>query len=268
MFWLSLLACVRDSPPTKPFPEGPTTTTAPVTDTEPTEPTEPTEDTWDGPRELRGLWVTRWGYSGEQDVRDTIAAAAAANFNAVFLQVRGTFDAFYSSPVEPWSSLMTGTLGQDPGWDALAVGVDEAHLRGLELHAYLNVFPFWRGLDEPTASDPEHARRAHPEWVVADRDGTPMALNDSYIFASPGNSEVRAHVAAVAADIDAHYDVDGIHLDYIRYPGSGYSHDAASVAAWDGSTSWEDFQREQVNLTVQGVSEAVSVPVTAASRAV
>ncbi len=215
--------------------------------------------------ELRGLWVTRWGYKTPDDVRRTLHAAADANFNAVFLQVRGTFDALYASPIEPRSALQTGTLGQDPGWDPLAVAVEVAHARGLELHAYLNTFPLWRGTEPPTAADPAHAWSAHPDWVLAPAGGEPMALNDGYVFANPAHAGVRERVAAVAADIDRRYDVDGIHLDYIRYPGRGVYQGPDDMPGLSDEPAYRGrLQREWVNQTVAGVSAVVQVPVTAA----
>lgn len=227
-------------------------------------------DGTDGPaalQEMRGIWVTRWTYSSATDVEAILADVAAAGFNTVFFQVRGSFDAFYASPLEPWSDLLTGTLGQDPGWDPLAVAVEAGHTQGLEVHAYLNVFPFWRGTAPPAESSPRHGYLESPAWLVAGPDEVPMALNPSYVFASPGNPAVQERVAAVAADIAERYDVDGIHLDYVRYPGAEYSHDAVSEARFvsEGEgRSWEDWQRAQVKETVAGVSAGVSVPVTAA----
>ena len=215
--------------------------------------------------ELRGLWITRWGYKTEADVRRTLAAAAEANFNAVFLQVRGTFDALYPSELEPWSALLTGELGQDPGWDPLAVAVDAARQHGLQVHAYLNTCPLWRGPEPPSASEPTHAYSAHPDWVLADSDGVPMALNDGYVFADPAHPEVRARVAAVAADIAGRYDIDGIHLDYIRYPSSGVWRAPADMPGVSDEPAYRHrLQRGWVTETVAGVGRAVDVPVTAA----
>ena len=218
-------------------------------------------------QELRGIWITRWTYTSAADVEAILADVAAAGFNTVFFQVRGTFDAFYASTLEPWSDLLTGTLGQDPGWDPLAVAVEAGHTQGLEVHAYLNVFPLWRGSTPPAESTPRHAYLEAPAWLVAGGDGVPMALNPSYVFASPGNLGVQQRVAEVAAEVAARYAVDGIHLDYIRYPGAAYSRDAVSEARFvsEGEgLSWEDWQREQVKATVAGVSDRVAVPVTAA----
>jgi uncharacterized lipoprotein YddW (UPF0748 family) len=225
-------------------------------------------DTGDGgPREMRGIWVTRWSFQSPDEVGTIIDEVKNAGFNAVFIQVRGNFDALYDSPIEPWSRELSGTLGQDPGWDPLDEAVRRGHDAGLQVHAYLNTFPFWSGTSPPPDTSPEHAYNAHPDWLVADGSGTPMALNSSYVFASPGNAEVRARVAAVAHDIASRYAVDGIHLDYIRYPGPDYSHDAASEAAFAGSSeglSWADWERRQVVETLRGVYDASGIPVTAA----
>lgn len=217
--------------------------------------------------ELRGLWVTRWSYSSPGDIEAILDDALLGGFNVVFFQVRGSFDAYYDSAHEPWAKGLTGTLGQDPGWDPLDHAVTEAHLRGLQLHAYLNTFPLWAGTTPPDSVGIPHALETHPEWLVADSSGTAMALNSSYVFASPGNSAVREHVAKVAADIADNYDVDGIHLDYIRYSSPDMSHDAASEAAYaasGGGRSWEDWQRDQVIATAAGVKAVVDVPVSAA----
>lgn len=213
--------------------------------------------------ELRGVWVDRWTFSSAADVEEIIDNSAAAGFNAVYFQVRGNADAYYNSAYEPWASRLSGTLGHDPGWDPLAVAIDRAHSNGIQLHAYVNAFPFWAGSTLPTESTPRHALLEHPEWLVADSSGTPMALNSSYVWMSPGNPEVRQRLADVAADIADHYDVDGIHLDLVRYPGSTYSYDAISRSEWDGS-DYGDWQRARVVEAVAGVQDAVNVPVTAA----
>jgi uncharacterized lipoprotein YddW (UPF0748 family) len=213
--------------------------------------------------ELRGVWVDRWTFSSEDDVRTIMQNAARAGFNTVFFQVRGNADAYYQSSYEPWAKGLSGTLGRDPGWDPLAVAIEEGHAQGLDVHAYINAFPFWAGTTPPTESTPRHALLAHPEWLVAGSDGEPMALNASYVWMSPGNTEVQERLADVARDITNRYEVDGIHLDLVRYPGADYSHDAASEANYDGS-GWEDWQRAQVVEAVAGVYALSPVPVTAA----
>ena len=224
-----------------------------------------------GKREARGVWMSRFEYTAEplrqnpgatQDhVRGVFERARKARFNMVFFQIRGNADAFYEPGLEPWSALLTGTLGKSPGWDPLEFAIAEAHGQGLELHAWMNTFPVWRGPARPTESFPRQIVLDHPEWIVCDSSGTPMPLEQrGYVWGSPGNPAVREHVLNVVRDLVLRYDIDGIHFDYIRYPEdspkAGYSHDSVSVARFNSPDSnpaflsWEDWQREQVNTFV------------------
>jgi len=219
-----------------------------------------------GTAEARGVWVTRWEYTTNLDtlaaetqkaaVRALFREARDARLNFILFQVRGSADAFYRSEIEPWAAELTGTLGQDPGWDPLEFAVNAAHELGLELHAWINTFPCWRDTLPPPAAMPEHILNVHPEWVVADSGGSPMEMNGAYLSLSPGIPAVREHIKRVALDIAARYDIDGIHFDYIRYPEGagerGYSHDRISTARFNSpegnphKLSWEEWQREQV----------------------
>ena len=219
-----------------------------------------------GKREARGMWMSRFEYatknadSSKAKITHLFEKARHAKLNMVLLQVRGSGDAYYKSEYEPWSELLTGSLGKDPGWDPLQYAVDEAHRLGLELHVWINTFPIWRGNTLPPETAPRSAMLAHPEWIVCEKDGTPMKYdppNNNYVWISPGNPAARQHVLNVVKDIVGRYDIDGLHFDYIRYPeGSvqkGYSHDAVSVARFKsvegnpGSLSWEHWQRDQLS---------------------
>ncbi|RMG19497.1 MAG: hypothetical protein D6729_05085 [Deltaproteobacteria bacterium] len=215
------------------------------------------------PVELRGLWVTRWNYDSPADVERIFEQAAAAGFNAIFFQVRGTADAYYDSSLEPWAERLTGTLGEDPGWDPLAVAIESGRREGLEVHAWLNTVPAWSGATPPAESTPRHIYLAHPEWIMQDASGTPMPLGDGYVCVSPGIPEVQDHIVAVVEDLLSKYAVDGIHLDYIRYYGPQYSHDPVSLARYeaaraaDPTTTFEDWQRDQVTELVRRVYQRV-----------
>ncbi|MCK4689947.1 MAG: family 10 glycosylhydrolase, partial [Candidatus Marinimicrobia bacterium] len=90
----------------------------------------------------------------KQYIKDTFSKAKNANLNMIFFQVRGNGDAFYKSNYEPWSNMLTGTLGKDPGWDPLEFATETAHELGLELHAWINTFPAWRGIEDPINTIP------------------------------------------------------------------------------------------------------------------
>ena len=214
--------------------------------------------------EARGIWINRWAFSDAQDVEDAIRRCAAYGFNQVYLQVRGRADAFYNSAYEPWAKEL-GTLGVDPGWDPLQVAIDTAHSEGIELHAWLNVMTVWSGSTAPADNTtPLHMWHAHPEWRMVDSSGSAMDLGaGEYQWVSPGIPEVVEHIANVAQDIVDNYDVDGIHLDRIRYPGTDYSYDTVSntrfAAAQQDSPSLTraQWQRDQITHVVAAIHERI-----------
>lgn len=250
----------------------------------------------DAPVELRSIWVTRWDYRTAEDVARIMDNCAAFGFNAVFFQVRGNGTVYYSSAIEPWAWELTSdgpeTTGRDPGWDPLAVAIREAHARGLELHAYVNVFPAWRTQQyAPPASGQLWWSR--PDWFMADASGRRMIprdrsvnpeVGDWYSFLSPGVPEVQDYLASVFGELASKYEIDGIHYDYIRYPfeirevQEGYatrgdslgnwSYDAVSLARFSRETgaaspdtdpaAWRDWRVAQVTATVRKIHQAVS----------
>lgn len=187
--------------------------------------------TGDGPTpkvltEARGLWVTRWDFSSPEDIAQIMERISKAGFNQVYFQVRGAADAYYRSSLEPWAAALTGKLGRDPGWDPLQVAIEQAHARELELHVWLNVCTGWKGKKPPGRSKPKHMLRAHPEWRMRDENGKPMPYSDgAYVFVNPAHPGFQRHIEAVVAEIVSFYAVDGLHLDYTRYPASGFSTD-------------------------------------------
>ena len=242
------------------------------------------------PEEVRALWISRFDLgsppSKQARLEELINRAADAGFNVILLQVRATGDAYYQSNVEPWTYRLTSSriadLGRDPGWNPLAVAVRTAHTRGIELHAYLNAFTTWEcGRGAPPHTQPEHAYWAfanydpetkayEPGWRVHARiNGTPTPMGDGktdpvacseYVWASPGFERVHRQNIAVIRDILTHYDVDGIHLDRVRYPGRQYSHDPESHASWQATApglSFENWQRDNLSRWIAQYQSAI-----------
>jgi uncharacterized lipoprotein YddW (UPF0748 family) len=210
--------------------------------------------------EARALWVTRFEYSTPDDVRAVVNAAADARFNVVLFQIRGAGDAYYRSTLEPWAARLSGTLGQDPGWDPLQVAIETAHARGIELHAYFNVFSAWSATGAPGASpagQPTHALTLHPEWVEQDAQGETNL--GEYQWFAPGIEAVRTHTVAVARELLNTYDVDGLHLDRIRYAGksAGYNALEREAFAASGATDFDAWRTEQVNAMVRSLHQLV-----------
>lgn len=227
--------------------------------------------------EFRGMWVTRFDWTTGTEPADPlkidqiVADAASAGINAIFFQVRGAADAYYTPGLEPWAERVSGNYGQPPNpyWDPLAYFVEKAHAQGIQLHVYLNVYPVW---DDCTTPPDENANPRPFYYQLRDAHGStgnkPNGLqwttNDelscsTYWRATPASVFADNHLVAVATDIVTRYNVDGIHLDHIRYADIATSCDPVSESAAaipcfttppTGYSSWEDWQRAQINGTV------------------
>jgi len=234
-------------------------------------------------QEARALWVNRWDYGSAATIRQVMENARRANFNIVYFQVRGPSDARYPSALDPCSPRLCDRLGGVPTWDPLEVAVREAHARGLQLHAWINALSGWesenasrcRQLRPSAAGQPNHVLVDHPEWAMHTRGGRPMACpnGDEYVYLSPAHAGVRTHLARVAADVVRRYEVDGVHLDRIRYPGAAFGWDPAALAAFGHDPAadpqgWARFRRDLVNLVVKETHDSIHavrpVPLSAA----
>ena len=238
-------------------------------------------------REFRGVWVSRFDWTGyhvtptEATIDTLVHNVAMAHFNAILFQVRGIGDAFYTPGLEPWSARLTGeptkTLGVNPGWDPLAHLISQAHKSGIQVHAYINVFPAWicqQGAP-PDATSPMHLfwtlsySTAGDAWRIWTASG-PQSYEtcSDYLWATPALSLTRDHVAAVATDLVTRYDVDGVHLDLVRYPSSNTSYDPFTRQAYTDAlvlsptltfTQWQPvYQRAQISGFVSQVYSAIT----------
>ncbi len=162
----------------------------------------------------RTIWVDRWDWRSPQDIERVMADCQAAGFTAVMFQVRGNGTALWRSAAEVWSEKFDH---KDPGFDPLATAVAAAHGRGMQLHAWLNVFPGWSGAKPPT--DPRQLWQARPDWFLQDRDGDRQSLaQGKYVTLNPCLPEVRRYIADLCRELATGYRIDGVHLDYVRFP--------------------------------------------------
>jgi len=217
------------------------------------------------------IWVTRQDYRTAGDVKRIVHDCAQGGFNTVLFQVRGNGTAFYRSTFEPWADELGG---KHPGYDPLELACREAHRRGLALHAWVNVMPAWQGPDPP--KNPSQLYNRHPEWFWYDRHGRRQPLVHRvgkherawYVSLNPCLPEVRGYLVAVCREIVRRYDVDGLHLDYIRFPDEpvvpgeaipDYPRDERTLALFkqatgstpDGSpAAWDRWRTEQVTRLV------------------
>jgi uncharacterized lipoprotein YddW (UPF0748 family) len=173
-------------------------------------------------REFRAAWIatvanidwpSRPGLPADvqrAELASLLDQAAAIGLNAVVFQIRPCADAFYASPLEPWSEYLSGTMGRppEPFYDPLEFAVAEAHARGLELHAWFNPYRV-RQSGAKTPAAPTHASQALP--AIVRRYGP-------YLWFDPGEPAAADRFLAVVTDVVRRYDVDGVHIDDYFYP--------------------------------------------------
>ena len=201
--------------------------------------------------EVRAVWVVRFTMTSEQAVRDMVADADRNGINTLIVQVRGRADAFYSSSIEP-----RGESLRDAGpFDPLELVIQEAHARGMAVHAWVNTHLVWGPAALPES--PAHILNAHPDWLSVPRElGREMVGIDPFddrfvggliqyakdnsttvegVYTSPSHPAVQDRVHAIWLDLAARYDLDGLHFDYIRFPSAQYDY---SIGALERFRLW------------------------------
>ena len=197
----------------------------------------------------RAVWVSylEWQQvdfaTADTFIKDTGAMLdniRALGATVVLAQVRPFGDALYPSAYFPFSHICTGEQGCDPGYDPLALLVEAAHARGLELEAWVNPYRIQAGLVPALcAASPA---RLHPDWVK---------YTDTGAYLDPASAAVRQYIADGVGELCAGYAIDGIHFDDYFYPTTDPAFDAADYAA-DGSTlTQDDWRRENVNALME-----------------
>ena len=254
------------------------------------------------PGELRGVWVLRTTLTSPAAIERMVDAAANAGLNAIFVQVRGRGDAYYASRIEPRGAALAK---QPAAFDPLAQTIRLAHARGIAVHAWVNVGLVSDAIGLP--GDPDHIIRRHPEWLMVPRELADYAARTGPrdrgyltrlttwtraniarvegLYASPIPADARAHAARIAGDLASRYALDGLHLDYVRYPHDGFDYSRAALAAFRADVArdlraaelatldaraktapaifterypqrWENFRRARVTALVAGMADA------------
>lgn len=173
--------------------------------------------------EVRAAWITTaygldWPHTHattpqgirkqQQELIEILDRLKAANFNTVLFQARTRGDVFYPSATEPFSVVLTGKAGKNPGYDPLAFAVEECHKRGMECHAWMVAIPLGNKAQVNSLGN---------RSVVRQKKEICVAYKNEY-FLNPGHPETKVYLMKLVKEIVDNYDIDGIHLDYLRYP--------------------------------------------------
>ncbi|HVO10407.1 MAG TPA: family 10 glycosylhydrolase [Vicinamibacteria bacterium] len=234
------------------------------------------------PTEVRGLWVIRTALVSPTEVDRVVDAAAAAGFNALFVQVRGRGDAFYRSTLAPRSPLLER---QPRDFDPLARLLARAHVRRLAVHAWVNVL-LAAHFGQPLP--PGHVLGRHPEWAMVPKSAATAALvatgarrlqlvmeagraegDVEGYYLSPSVPAVGSHLEAVVRELVGAYAVDGLHLDFVRYPGPSYDHSLSALQGFHtpargellgaparDPAGWDAYRREVLTRLVARLGDA------------
>jgi uncharacterized lipoprotein YddW (UPF0748 family) len=219
------------------------------------------------PREFRAAWVatvenidwpskkTLSTQEQKAEINAILDKSVELNINCIVLQVRTACDALYPSKIEPWSVYLTGTQGQRPKpyYDPLKMWIDEAHKRGIELHAWFN--PYRARTTSKLALSNDHVSKKNPT-IVKEYGG--------YLWLDPGAEEAAKQSLAVFNDVVKRYDVDGIHIDDYFYPYPVQDKEKKDVPfpddeswakyqATGGTLERDDWRRENVNRLIHDI---------------
>ena len=219
----------------------------------------------EGKREMRATWVASVSHidwpayedrgnpaNQKADLISKLELYQASGLNAIFLQVRPECDALYNSTYEPWSRYLTGFQGTDPGYDPLQFAIDEAHKRGIEVHAWMNPYRLSASTSPgPTYFHSTHVYKEHPEWA--------MEYPSGRLILNPGIPDVMSYIGSVVYDICSNYNIDGVHFDdyFYAYEGTDASLDATEFSLYGAGMDLDDWRRDNVNRMVDTVYQNI-----------
>ena len=181
----------------------------------------------------RYLWVIRDVLKSKSSIDDMVNFAIEKNINHLFVQVRGRGDSFYESQFISRSQILT-----EGEFDPLAYLLDTANGKGINIHAWVNVYILWSSKSLP--NDERHILHTQQQWldtkeewpvdVEKKLDMVAVNNNNEGLFLSPNHPDVNGYLIKVFRELITNYDIDGLHLDYIRYQEAEYGRNPYAIA--------------------------------------
>ncbi|HUQ87921.1 MAG TPA: family 10 glycosylhydrolase [Vicinamibacterales bacterium] len=228
------------------------------------------------PEQTRALWVTRTTLTSPESIKQMVTAAQAGGFNTLLVQVRGRGDAYYAGTLEPRATELTGK----PSFDPLATVLAEAHAGGLKVHAWVAVNLVSSSVSLPASRD--HVIYRAPEWLMVPRElSAEMKKIDlrspAYVgrlarwtrahssiveglYTSPLHPAAQDHTAAVIGEIAAKYAIDGVHLDYVRFPNEDFDYSASAMEQFKTAIAADLSDREKRDASAREQLDPAAYP--------
>jgi uncharacterized lipoprotein YddW (UPF0748 family) len=202
------------------------------------------------PAETRALWVLRTSLASPDTIATLIGTARQHGFNTLLVQVRARGDAYFNDGLEPRAAELHR---QPASFDPLATVLASAHAAGLRVHAWVNVNLISSAVDLPIV--PSHIIHRHPDWLMVPRElaqdlARVKEESPAYVgklarwtraqasgvveglYASPIVPAAADHVEKVVRDLATRYALDGVHLDYARYPTERFDYSRSAIRAF------------------------------------
>lgn len=214
----------------------------------------------------------------KKSIDEMIQFAVLNRFNNIVIQVRGRGDAFYNSKFVPKSSLI-----KDLDFDPLAYVLPAAKEKGLKVHVWLNAYLLWSSSVKPIQN--EHLANTKIEWIdhnqLQNKSLKELLIDNKNrkngfegIYLSPGHPNVNKYLLKVFKELVDEYDIDGIHLDYIRLHDQGYGKNPYAIANFrkynnsnnqidalsldqHSSQEWNDFLRKSITELVSDTKDMI-----------
>ena len=230
---------------------------------------------------IKAFWVIRDRMTTKSSVAEIVRTAKKYGFNHIFAQVRGRGDAYYHSDIVERAPQVQGRR-----FDPLGELLARAHREGIKVHAWVNVYLLWSSDKKPKSKN--HLLNRHPEWTAraygdvidAKKNRKQFDLQGTEgVYLSPGHPPVKEYLLGVLSELMNTYDVDGIHLDYVRFPGPEYGYNqkaldkfreetgvdpeifienGAEISELIGSKSVEAFHRQWTNFKLRSITSFVN----------
>lgn len=219
--------------------------------------------------QYRAIWVDTWnnGILSRSQIDTLVDTARENNVNTIIVEIRKVADAYYASNLEPRASNI-----QESDLDPLGYLLEKAHdtsngKNKIEIHGWLVMNRMWKGSISSAPAD--HIINTHPEWLSKNAAGE--SVEGTNYFIEMGVPGAVDHMVSVVEDLVTNYDIDGVNLDYIRYPESEgpWGYNDLSIARFqklysktgtpsESDSDWLDYKRNNVTQLVRQIYIAIN----------